>query len=67
MRADGNTRAPGGDFVLCTIIASALDCDKGRALDPRKMEYFVRSKNIPFFRYEKSPQGARYETQMESN
>ena len=52
------------DFVLCTTSA-ALDCDKGKALDPRKIEYFVRSKNILFSRYEKSPQGARYETQME--
>ncbi len=35
------------DFVLCTTSASALDHDKGRALDPRKMlTHFSTSKSM---------------------
>lgn len=31
------SRAPGREFVLCTTSASALDRDKGKVLDPRRM------------------------------
>lgn len=57
------SRAPGRESVLCTTSASALDRDKGKVLDPRRMRCILPYQNRP----EKSGYCTRSEKKREGS